>query len=282
METNPVVQRIKAALPDLTKSEARIARFILNNEAQVGLETGASLAAATQVSEITVSRFLKKIGFRGMRDLKDSLKTRARVGQVPTTERLTRLLSGSDNALIEAESRAIQKLVSQLGRPEWRIMIDLVADADRIFVTGFQTVKGMSEDFARRLGIVREAVRFVTAHDGGLVEWAAPSPAWRKARNLLVMVDILPYAKEAERVCQVAKSIGFDVVVLTDEFNNWAYAHTKYVFHAESKTGLFLETTATLTSMLNFIVHGVAEKAPEKSQNRIDGWLAITRDLELF
>ncbi|MFZ1813649.1 MAG: hypothetical protein WBO55_03770 [Rhizobiaceae bacterium] len=54
------------------------------------------------------------------------------------------------------------------------------------------------------------------------------------------------------------------------------------MFHAESKTVLFLESTATLYSMLNFVVHAVAERNPDQSRERVDNWMAMIKELDLF
>lgn len=282
MRTNPVFEEIRKKLPRLTKSEARIARYILNNEVRIGLETGVSLAAATEVSEITVSRFLNKLGLRGMRELKEQLKTVPPESATESAERLLRLLGGNDIAMIEAEASAIRKLSTQLARDEWKDMTSCLFEADRIFVTGFQTVRGMAEDFAKRLGVVRDAVRFLSVHEGGLVEWAPPAASIEGTQNVFVLVDIMPYAREAEKACKIARDLDFRVVVFSDEFNNWAYSHTNLVFHAESKTGPFLESTASLNSVLNIVVHAVAEREPEKARARIDNWLKFTKELELF
>jgi len=282
MDDNPVFMSIRAALPELTKSESRIARYILNNEARIGLETGASLARVTRVSEITVSRFLKKLGYKGLRELKLKLRQQKYDTGVLASDRQQRLLSESDGALIEAESSAILKLAGQIIRPEWQSMIQKISETDRIFITGFQTVQGMSEDFSRRLGFVRDAVRFISAYEGGLVEWVSPSRSLEGTSSLLIMLDILPYSRQAEPICRIAEKNGIEVVVLTDEFNNWAYSYTDLVFHAVSKTGFYLETTATLNAMLNIIIHAVAELDPESTRLRVENWLETTRDLELF
>ena len=282
MNTNPVFKNIRVNLSRLTKSETVIARYILNNEARIGLETGASLAAATRVSEITISRFLNKLGYRGIRDLKEHLKTHPPQTQVDSTERFMRLLSRSDSVILESESNAIRKLSSQLARDEWRSMVSCVYEAERVFVTGFQTVRGMAEDFARRLGIVRDAVRHLSVHEGGLVEWAPPAASIEGTKNVLILIDIQPYAREAEKTCRIAKGLGFQIIVFTDEFNNWAYGYTQHVFHVESKTGLFLESTAVLNLMLNFAIHAVAEQYPEVSRARIENWLEMTKELNLF
>ncbi|MEP4197070.1 MAG: MurR/RpiR family transcriptional regulator [Aliishimia sp.] len=282
MSQNIVFETIRSVLPQLTKSEARIARYILNNEAQIGLETGASLAAASKVSEITVSRFLNKLGLRGMRALKEELKISSSETASQSDERFIRLLSGSDSAMIEAEARAIRKLSSQVARREWTDMTSCLCEADRIFITGFQTVRGMAEDFAKRMGVVRDAVRFISVQDSGLVEWTPPAASIEGTRNVFVLVDIMPYAREAEKACKIARALGFKVVVFSDESNNWAYSHTDLVFHAVSKTGPFLESTSSLNSVLNLAVHAVAEREPEKARARIENWMKITKDLEIF
>lgn len=282
MSQNSVFDAIRAHLPRLTKSEARIARYILNNEARIGLETGVSLAAATDVSEITVSRFLTKLGLHGMRELKEQLKIVPPESAVESAERFMRLISGSDSAIIEAEAGAIRKLSSQIARDEWQEMANCLFEADRVFVTGFQTVRGLAEDFAKRLGVVRDAVRFLSVHEGGLVEWAPPAESIEGTRNVFVLVDIMPYAREAEKACKIARDLGFEVAVFSDEFNNWAYSYTNLVFHAESKTGPFLESTASLNSVLNLVVHAVAEREPEKARARIENWMKFTKELELF
>ncbi len=74
MSQKSVFEAIRTHLPRLTKSESGIGCYILNNEAKIGLETGVSLAAATEVSEITISRFLSKLGLRGVHKSKEQFK----------------------------------------------------------------------------------------------------------------------------------------------------------------------------------------------------------------
>ena len=282
VEVTSVAEAIRAKLPELTKSEASIARYILNTGQRVGFETGASLAANTQVSEITVSRFLRKLGYRGMREMKQQFNAALQGELVPSTERFLRLLSGSESAMIEAEARAVLKLSTQLARSEWRDMVTQLEVADRVFVTGFQTVRGMAEDFSRRLAIVRDAVRFVAAHDGGLAEWISPDDLIQDKKNLLVLVDAQPYAREAEKICSIARGLGFGIAVFTDEFNNWAYSYTDLVFHTETNAGTFLETTAPMNSILNYVVHAVAEINPERSRARIDNFINTMKELDVL
>ena len=280
-ELSPLGARIRAVQGDLTRSDERIATWLSLNESSLPLETGASIAAKTGVSEITVSRFLRRIGYRGMAELKADLGSTAAKLQVNAADRYMRLLEGEMGALLKRDADAILGLGAQTSKSEWEAAITAIDQADEVFVTGFQTVRGLAEDFARRLGIVRGSVRFIAAHDAGLVEWVPSRRRAEKARTL-VLVDMVPYAREAEVVVRTARKLGIDVVVVTDELNGWAQSHTPYVFHASTKAGAFLESTGPMATLLNLVTHAVAGRDPEKARQRISCWPEVLRDLGLY
>lgn len=280
-EDSALAARLRSLQADLTKSEAKIAQWLLLNEATLPMETGASLAARTGVSEITVSRFLRRIGFRGMAELKAEIGSPAAQMHLHAADRYMRLLEGELGTLLRRDADAILSLGAQIARSEWEDAIAALDAADEVFVTGFQTVRGLAEDFARRLGIVRGSVRFISAHDGGLVEWV-PSRRRDGEARALVLVDMVPYAREAEVVVRTAQGLGMTVVVITDELNTWAQAHTPFVFHASTKAGAFLESTGPLATLLNLVTHAVAARDPEKVRKRTSAWPAVLRDLGLY
>lgn len=278
---SPLAARIRAVHGELTRSDEKIATWLSLNEASLPLETGASIAAKTGVSEITVSRFLRRIGYKGIAELKADLGSTAAKLHVNAADRYMRLLEGEMGTLLKREADAILGLGAQIAKPEWEAAIAAIDGADEVFVTGFQTVRGLAEDFARRLGIVRGSVRFIAAHDAGLVEWVPSRRRAGEARTL-VLVDMVPYAREAEVIVRTARRLGMTVVVMTDELNGWAQAHTPYVFHASTKAGAFLESTGPMTSLLNLVTHAVAGRDPEKARQRISTWPAVLRDLGLY
>ena len=280
-EETALAARLRSMQADLTKSEAMIAQWLLLNEATLPLETGTSIAAKTGVSEITVSRFLRRIGFRGMAELKAEIGSPAAALHIHATDRYMRLLEGELGTLLRRDADAILSLGAQISRNEWEAAVTAIDQADDVFVTGFQTVRGLAEDFARRLAIVRGSVRYVSAHDGGLVEWVALRRRAGEARAL-VLVDMVPYAREAEIVVRTARGLGIEVVVITDELNTWAQAHTPFVFHASTKAGAFLESTGPLATLLNLVTHAVAGRDPDKARERISSWPAVLRDLGLY
>ncbi len=66
---------LRSVYQDLTKSEQRIADYIMENAEKIMEQTIPELAHNTGSSEITVSRFCKKLGFSGFQALKIALVT---------------------------------------------------------------------------------------------------------------------------------------------------------------------------------------------------------------
>jgi DNA-binding MurR/RpiR family transcriptional regulator len=280
-EESPLAAKLRGMSGGLTKSEAIIAQWLVLNEATLGLETGASIASKTGVSEITVSRFLKRAGYKGLQGLKEDLQAALVHAHVSPADRYFRLLDSEIGTILKRDADAVLALAHEVEKPTWPQAIDAIAAADEVFVLGFQTIRGIAEDFARRLSIVRGSVRYLSPHDGGLVEWI---PSFRRAEEsrCLVMVDMAPYAREALPILQTARSLGFAVVVVSDELNTWASAETPFVFHVATKVDAFLESTGPMTTLMNVIIHEVAGRAPEKARKRIKDWPQIMRGLGLY
>ncbi len=280
-EESPLAAKLRGLSGSLTKSEAVIAQWLVLNEAILGLETGASIASKTGVSEITVSRFLKRAGYKGLQGLKEDLQAALVHAHVSPADRYFRLLDSEIGAILKRDADAVLALAHEVEKPTWPQAIDAIAAADEVFVVGFQTIRGIAEDFARRLSIVRGSVRYLSPHDGGLVEWI---PSFRRGEEsrCLVMVDMAPYAREALPILRTARSLGFAVVVISDELNTWASAETPFVFHVATKVDAFLESTGPMTTLMNVIIHEVAGRAPEKARKRIKDWPQIMRGLGLY
>lgn len=281
-----LAEKIDAALPGLPTQEARLAQFMLLNIDKLALETGRTLAAKVGVSEVTVGRLLRRLGCDGMRGLKAmmreqySLSAGARPmagGEAPAmNDRLERVLG--------AEIDALHSIFQQAGSNAFRELTKRLAEAQGVYVTGFQSVRGIAEDCARRLAIARPNVRYLSAHDSMLAEWLLPSGEGgdRPEDTCLLLIDVVPYARESQDLARIARDQGRRCVVVTDEYCHWAKDVADAVLHAPSRSGLFLESTVGIVSALNLVVDGVAGLQDDGGRQRIDQWKLMARDVRLF
>lgn len=262
-----IVQRLRILMPGLSKAESRVAQWIIQNEMHAALETGASLAARAGVSEITVGRFLRKLGLSGMQGLRDALREDNLAQQVQIADRRKRLSSSDAGVILRAEAEAVLDLAKQVDGPLWAKAVEAIGTAASVHVTGFQSIRGLAEDFTRRLILILPQVRFLAAYDGMLAEWLDEGEG-----RVLILFDIAPYARIAEKLVQMAQANGFVVIVITDEMNGWAEALTPYVFHAATKVGAFLESVGSLAVISSLLLHSIAGQDEIRTSKRMSEW----------
>nr|WP_174800908.1 MurR/RpiR family transcriptional regulator [Martelella limonii] len=268
---------IRSEIPNLPKQEAKVAQFLLLNLGSLSFETGKSIAQKARVSEVTVGRVLRRFGCDGMKELKELLRQRYSVSGTVANKKDD--ISARWRSTLNAELDAIRTVFAQLDGQLFEEATRRLSSAEEVFVTGFQTVRGLAEDAARRLSLARSHVRYLSPHDGMLAEWlSSPAPE----NSCLLMVDVVPYAGEAQSLAQLARQQNRSVVLVTDEYCHWANEVAHATLFAPSSTGLFLESTLGLNVALALLIDGVARASPDDAQARLREWKGLTRQLKLF
>ncbi len=63
-----MLEKIKQAIPELSRAEQRVARWVVQHPRQASRSTLAAISAACDVSEPTIVRFCRRVGSEGFRD----------------------------------------------------------------------------------------------------------------------------------------------------------------------------------------------------------------------
>lgn len=274
-----LIRKMEAMLGQLPRQEARVAQYILLNQNGLALENGKTLARKIGVSEVTVGRLLRRLGCDGTKAFKELL--RRQYAENSTFLQAPEDIPKSYEKVLFAETAALNAIFRQAGSAQWRQAGHLLGTAQRVFVTGFQSVRGIAEDFVRRLSLARGTVTYFSPHDNMLAEWT-DAPDQQVGSSCLVLVDVVPYARESAEIVRLAKEQGRHCIVVTDEFCHWAQGLADVVIHAPSRTGLFLESITGIAVALALLVDTVAELDPEASQKRLLSWKEQARHLKIF
>jgi DNA-binding MurR/RpiR family transcriptional regulator len=272
-----LVQKMTAAMPNLPKQEAHVAQYILLNLDTLSIETGKSLAQKVGVSEVTVGRLLRRLGCDGMRELKALLRRRYSVAGGVLAQRCT--VPQRWHKSLEAELGAVQSAFAQMGGENFHKAGDILISSSEVFVTGFQSVRGLAEDHARRLSIARSGVRYLSSHDGMLAEWIG---GYEAEKTCLVLIDVVPYARESQVLATLARDQGRKVIVVSDEYCHWSRDIADAVFYAPSATGLFLESILGLNAILSLLVDVVAQATDGLNGDRLGQWKRLSKAGHLF
>jgi len=243
---------------DGSKADKAIASYMVGSLTELPFETAASIAAKVQVSEATVGRFCRSIGYENFKTLKEQLK--GQVGDHPwlMSDRLNELRKNSENDAahsargMEMEIAALVSVYEMAATQNWRNVAKRLATLDRVFVAGFQTERGLAQYFANQLQYVRDGVTLMDLAAGNFAELlATDKPA------CLVLFEARRYSRQAKVLAQEAQAAGFPVTLVTDVFCDWGNEVADEVFAVPTQVNQFWDSTAHMASLGNLLINSV-------------------------
>lgn len=275
VDTEGTLKRLEQALKNddasITRSGRMVAAYLRDNLSQIPYETGAIIAAKTGVSEMSVIRFIRSLGYSSLKELKDELRT-ANGGKGDSIDdaldrfRVRRDGMGELEASLDLELRAVIEAYELTTLERWHSAVDLLTLRRQVHVVGFQASKGLALDFATRLKYARGGVRFAEGNSGVYSEILESEPE----EACLVLIDTVAYARKGLLLARRARDMKIPLIIVTDRFSNWAYEFTDLVLQGSTHVRAFWDSTTSLSTILNLLINSVAGQLGEKALQRFE------------
>lgn len=259
-------ERLNDAAVSSSKADRALATYILAELGSLPFETAASLADKVGVSEPTVGRFCRAIGYDGFKDLKKNL--RSDIGDQPWLigDRLRDLQQrnrADEDQLtrgLELEMAALVTVYEAAQTPEWDRVVKRLAQARSVFVVGFQTERGIAQIFTHQLQYLRDNVQLLDLASGNFADLLAAD----QDNAALVIFEARRYSRNALLLAEEAQAAGIPVTLITDPYCDWAHTCADEIFVVPTSFNLFWHSTAQMASLANLLVNGVfMELGPE-------------------
>ncbi|MGZ3269032.1 MAG: MurR/RpiR family transcriptional regulator [Reyranella sp.] len=261
MNTRKLPERIRNGFAGMTRSERSVASYMLSNLHLLPFESAADIAARVGVSQMTVGRFLRSIGYAGIGEVKNELRDAALSPGLKIGDRLERLRAkrgaGKDaHRNLQHEVNALVSVYEFAGSPLWDKAIGRLVESDAVFVAGFQTVGGMAADFAARLVYLRPSVTVLDGQDGTFADLLAG----RWHHPCLVLFEMRRYTKFSQLLAQKARQRNIDLIIVCDRHCHWAADQTDLVFSVNTDSSLFWDNQSPFLSLTNLMLDQVARR----------------------
>jgi DNA-binding MurR/RpiR family transcriptional regulator len=258
---------LRARMNEFSPSEQSIGAYMLDNIQLLPFETGASIARTVGVSEMTVTRFVRGLGFDSLRDLKNRMRNSVTEKDSDVDDYMARfqVRNSRQKELQESlrlELDAIVKAYALTATELWEETATLLARTRTVYVVGFQASKGLAMDFASRLLWARPNVMFVDNATGTFGEIMTADPK----QSVVVLIDTAAYATRGLKLAEKLKAAEMPLVIVTDKYSHWGFSFTRLVFEAHTHVQTFWDSTASLGVVLNLMIDSVAVKLGPKAK----------------
>jgi len=276
-----ILKLVQSADMRKSKSDKLIASYIERNIAELPFETAKSIAARLEISQMTVGRYLRRLGFDGLDELKTALR---RGGRSNPAWQIKGSLDRFQDDLRDGKFLAglLQQQVENLGMiyelttaPQWQQTIDALISASEVYVAAYQNVRGIAQYFAAQLSYTRSRVAFMDGLNGTYAELLDGAVEGR----VLFLHDVRRFAAKARPLAEEARRAGVKVILLTDEFCPWAEEVSDISLVIPGSHGPLWDGAATMTAVMDLLLSNLIVVLSGKVGERVE---LLTRLQDVF
>ncbi|MBQ8492246.1 MAG: MurR/RpiR family transcriptional regulator [Acidaminococcaceae bacterium] len=238
---------LRSSYNGLTKSEQKLADYILKNPADVMHMTMSELADATSSADATVFRFCQKLGFSGFQGLKQALagdlfspaeSLSQEVGPEDTPQEITR-------KVFQDMIDALQTTGKMLDYRALEQAMDIISRANRVDAYGYGGSGVVAQDIAHRF------MRFgMDVHAYSDPHLQIASASLLKPEDVVIAISHTGASIDLLKVLEMARSRGSKIILITSYLKSPATKLADVVL-----TGMARETNYRSEAMASRLVH---------------------------
>lgn len=270
-DSDPIEQRLRRAMTQLTPTESKLARHILDHYPVAALESVNALAKAAGVSSPSVVRLAQKLGFKGYPDFQTHL--RAEVEEMLASP-LTKHAKWSDGA---PEGHILNRFAGQvlanlqatlagIDPAEFDAIATLIADPDRrIYALGGRVTHALAEYFVTLASVIRPQVTLLSSLPNA---WP-PALLDMVPGDVLLIFDIRRYENTVLQVAELAAERGATVVLITDRWLSPAARHAGHTLACHIEAPSAWDSSVTLLAVLETLLAAVQDLRWQDTADRL-------------
>lgn len=279
-DSESVAERLSRLYENLTTTERKPARVLLDNYPVAGLETVAQFAARSSVSGPTILRLIGKLGFEGYADFQAELRSEleARLQSPLQKHPAQRDDSGDEvDAFCRNICDNIRLSMQHVPRAEISGVCQLLADCRRsVYLIGGRFSDALAQYFYMHLHAMRAGVRHVDAQRDAWPDYLVDI----KRRDVVIIFDMRRYQAELLRFAEDAAARGAQVVLFTDQWLSPIAKVAKHVFSLRIKVRSSWDSSAATLALIELLLARLSEENWGEVAKRMETLEEMRRDLE--
>jgi DNA-binding MurR/RpiR family transcriptional regulator len=264
-------QLISERFPQLTKSEKRIANYLNQNQDEVAFLSAGEIATRLQLSEATMVRFARSLGFEGYPSMRVALQDSFRQRLTHSSRlrsRLDTLREAGDifERVVASEIDYLTEALQTLDRKAFKAAVELLRTHQRVFVFGLGPSLSLVDLLEIRL--TRSARHVIPLNTSGR-EMLEPL-LLMNGNDLLIAIGFFNVTPNLQLVLNYANQHKTPVILVTDTLGPTVGHKADIVLAARrGPVSAFHSLTVPMT-ILNALLLALSSVEQEKVMTNLD------------
>lgn len=274
---------IKGKMPEFSKGQRAIARYILTNYDKASYMTAAQLGKNSGVSESTVVRFANELGFDGYPQLQKRMAEYV-------SERLSKV-KRLELELDEMDSKQIADFVMANDmeniRKTWEMLdkkaldeaADSIIDARNVYIVAVRSCEALARLFVFYLNTVRKNV-FLVNSSGSTEMFERMMRVHNK--DVVIGISFPRYSMGTIKALEFASDRNARIIAITDSKHSPLNLYSSCNLFAESGMSSVVDSFAAPVSLINVLTVSIFMKQKEDVLENINMLEQIWRDYQVI
>ncbi|NLD44803.1 MAG: MurR/RpiR family transcriptional regulator [Chloroflexi bacterium] len=261
------LRNLEDRLPNLTKSQQRIALYLLANYDEAAFLSARDLVTTLQVSEATLTRFARAIGYSGFRELRRALQELFRARATPASRLQRKLSELSSNPVpvltqvLEMEVQYLTEASSEIAHADFGRAVELLLAGERVFTfaSGPSAVLAdLAELRLRRMGVLTIAMTESGRHLLEKLQLLGPHDA-------VLACGFQYVSPELGAVLDHSRQVGCGSVLITDTLGPALRSRADVILAARRGPVSTFHSLTVPMAVLNALLLAIAMARPAES-----------------
>ena len=252
---NDLMGKIQSRLPEFSKGQRLIARYIIDHYDKAAFMTASRLGATVGVSESTVVRFATELGYSGYPYLQRALQEmiRNKLTAVQRMEVTTDRLGNQDilRTVLNSDVEKIRMTLDEINRDDFSAIVEEILAAKHIYILGVRSSAALSSFIGFYFNLMFDNVRLI--HTNSASEMFEQILRVGEG-DIVIGVSFPRYSKRTLQALQYSHSSGATVVALTDSRLSPLSRFADYTLIAKSDMVSFVDSLVAPLSVINALI----------------------------
>ncbi|MEK4200202.1 MULTISPECIES: MurR/RpiR family transcriptional regulator [Cytobacillus] len=280
MET--IEKLIADQFPVMSKSQKKIATYMLDHKNEIPFLTVAKLAKSTKVSEATVVRFAVFLGFTGYSELQQHMQSSIQK-QLTTTERLKMSSDVYEHeregvvSLFQDDIANIQLTMEKLDEKQFMQAAQYILAGRRIYISANRSARSLGVFLQYYLNIILGHSELI-----GAADTVSEQLFKLDKHDVVIGISFARYSMNTIEQVQYAKENGAKVIAITDHLTSPLVPYADVVLTASSKLPTFIDSFTAPLSLINALIVYLGKERTEVVEERLEKLEDLWERFDIF
>ena len=270
-EKSGVFDRIEEKYAKMSRSQKKIAGFIVDHYEEAVFMTAAQIASNLQVSESTVVRFASGIGYCGYPEFQRALEecVKGKMGRTHRMDARYRNSSQEDilTTVMNADIRKLKETLAELDSAAFGVAVDTILKAKTVYLMGLRSCGPLAGFLAFYLNMIRGNVVLLSSNS--LSETFEQMLRISK-KDCFIGISFPRYSMRTLKAMEFANDRNAKVIAITDSVNSPMNLYSSCNLFARSDMVSIADSLVAPLSLINALVVALCMKIPQDVKKNLD------------